>query len=107
FLLLLHCVLSEISPLSLHDALPISHVDHRRPDFNAAGLGADGRQQRERRGKLAGEVMDPKIGPVGAQFLGGNGEVDGLQERIRGDRKSTRLNSSHVKISYAVLCLKK
>src|SRR5690349_22665520 len=25
----------------------------------------------------------------------------------RGDRKSTRLNSSHVEISYAVLCLKK
>src|SRR5690606_25122746 len=25
----------------------------------------------------------------------------------RGDRKSTRLNSSHVKISYAVFCLKK
>src|SRR6266511_920092 len=27
--------------------------------------------------------------------------------RIREDRKSTRLNSSHVKISYAVFCLKK
>src|SRR5690606_42100900 len=27
--------------------------------------------------------------------------------RARLDRKSTRLNSSHVKISYAVLCLKK
>src|SRR5690606_40729445 len=26
---------------------------------------------------------------------------------IYGDRKSTRLNSSHVKISYAVFCLKK
>src|SRR5437870_5849440 len=26
---------------------------------------------------------------------------------IRGDRKSTRLNSSHVAISYAVFCLKK
>src|SRR3989442_3027895 len=25
----------------------------------------------------------------------------------RGDRKSTRLNSSHVRISYAVFCLKK
>src|SRR5690606_41818922 len=25
----------------------------------------------------------------------------------KGDRKSTRLNSSHVKISYAVFCLKK
>src|SRR5436309_4179645 len=28
-------------------------------------------------------------------------------ERLLGDRKSTRLNSSHVKISYAVFCLKK
>src|SRR2546430_11184485 len=27
--------------------------------------------------------------------------------RIRGDRKSTRLNSSHSQISYAVFCLKK
>src|SRR5690606_41516947 len=29
------------------------------------------------------------------------------QRRTRQDRKSTRLNSSHVKISYAVFCLKK
>src|SRR5690606_39992671 len=29
------------------------------------------------------------------------------QQRIPEDRKSTRLNSSHVKISYAVFCLKK
>src|SRR5690349_22161898 len=27
--------------------------------------------------------------------------------RVAGDRKSTRLNSSHVEISYAVFCLKK
>src|SRR5689334_23847934 len=37
---------------------------------------------------------------------------DGLRHRIdrvppRGDRKSTRLNSSHSSISYAVFCLKK
>src|SRR5256885_3280344 len=31
------------------------------------------------------------------------GERDG----VRGDRKSTRLNSSHLVISYAVFCLKK
>src|SRR5699024_12184522 len=40
-------------------------------------------------------------------------EVDGEHwsgfrpERIKQDRKSTRLNSSHVSISYAVFCLKK
>src|SRR5690554_3131073 len=28
-------------------------------------------------------------------------------DQARGDRKSTRLNSSHVRISYAVFCLKK
>src|SRR5690606_39792940 len=30
-----------------------------------------------------------------------------IQQIKKGDRKSTRLNSSHVKISYAVFCLKK
>src|SRR3989442_7769258 len=29
------------------------------------------------------------------------------RRRLPGDRKSTRLNSSHVRISYAVFCLKK
>src|SRR3712207_6864450 len=34
--------------------------------------------------------------------------VDGTEEQIRfADRKSTRLNSSHANISYAVFCLKK
>src|SRR3712207_7750119 len=43
------------------------------------------------------------------------GDVGGLQvqrqhvhgEAVPGDRKSTRLNSSHANISYAVFCLKK
>src|SRR5690606_611048 len=33
--------------------------------------------------------------------------VDHVGRAVDGDRKSTRLNSSHVKISYAVFCLKK
>src|SRR2546427_8661263 len=33
--------------------------------------------------------------------------VDGAAQRIQQDRKSTRLNSSHSQISYAVFCLKK
>src|SRR5690349_24568991 len=36
---------------------------------------------------------------------GGHEEEEGLDRE--GDRKSTRLNSSHVEISYAVFCLKK
>src|SRR5690242_21354665 len=36
---------------------------------------------------------------------GVEGDLD--TDRLRGDRKSTRLNSSHMSISYAVFCLKK
>src|SRR5690554_7163600 len=35
------------------------------------------------------------------------GRVKALLRRVKSDRKSTRLNSSHVRISYAVFCLKK
>src|SRR5690606_42150486 len=38
---------------------------------------------------------------------GGEGEGQRSSDGDGGDRKSTRLNSSHVKISYAVFCLKK
>src|SRR5690554_7236959 len=34
-------------------------------------------------------------------------QADGAPIAANGDRKSTRLNSSHVRISYAVFCLKK
>src|SRR5439155_13571682 len=52
----------------------------------------------------------------GGRSLSGRRRIDGtrrtvVQHRCRqssaGDRKSTRLNSSHVAISYAVFCLKK
>src|SRR6266511_1033665 len=39
-------------------------------------------------------------------FQCGGGSVLPLSGSLFGDRKSTRLNSSHVKISYAVFCLK-
>src|SRR3712207_7355116 len=35
------------------------------------------------------------------------GHVREVPDRVRRDRKSTRLNSSHANISYAVFCLKK
>src|SRR5690606_40986395 len=38
---------------------------------------------------------------------GNTGIAIAYYARIMGDRKSTRLNSSHVKISYAVFCVKK
>src|SRR3712207_7429368 len=38
---------------------------------------------------------------------GGRGELGPTRAAQLGDRKSTRLNSSHANISYAVFCLKK
>src|SRR3712207_6958963 len=45
-----------------------------------------------------------ECGPEGAGDLLGGGDRD---DHERADRKSTRLNSSHANISYAVFCLKK
>src|SRR5690349_24044176 len=50
-------------------------------------------------------VMVPEIKPVPVPMLSPAGRP--LAEKLRSDRKSTRLNSSHVEISYAVFCLKK
>src|SRR3712207_8537474 len=47
-------------------------------------------------------------GKAGGVKLGsGEAEIRQHAEAILGDRKSTRLNSSHANISYAVFCLKK
>src|SRR5690606_41446927 len=45
-------------------------------------------------------LVEEELGQVGAVLAGDAGDE-------RTDRKSTRLNSSHVKNSYAVFCLKK
>src|SRR5690606_39967454 len=64
------------------------------------------------RGHASGEEA-PGEGEVrpGLRPGDGAGQVPGPREAAPGgddpDRKSTRLNSSHVKISYAVFCLKK
>src|SRR5690554_7159364 len=57
-----------------------------------------------------GQVVVAKTG--GGQAMSFLMEANGLKElqkaeALRVDRKSTRLNSSHVRISYAVFCLKK
>src|SRR3989442_2504964 len=53
-------------------------------------------------GRSAGHGKDREqlLNPAAAASLAGGPSA-------RGDRKSTRLNSSHVRISYAVFCLKK
>src|SRR2546426_4829577 len=74
---------TEIYTLSLHDALPISRLHH--------GL---------------------KTTPGNLTLRGDGIEFRSGAERfshrwLYSDRKSTRLNSSHLVISYAVFCLKK
>src|SRR5699024_12324438 len=66
-------------------------------------------------GAVPGDVVGRRPGtrlslgrPAGDAFLG---PLPGVRNEVRHlgdiDRKSTRLNSSHVSISYAVFCLKK
>src|SRR5690606_41272716 len=55
------------------------------------------------------ELTAPVLGMLYLDRLLKEGRWDRLKDRrflIPADRKSTRLNSSHVKISYAVFCLK-
>src|SRR5690242_21348531 len=56
-----------------------------------------------------GEYLEPASSEIiEPDSKGGAGEELGAEVRkIEGDRKSTRLNSSHMSISYAVFCLKK
>src|SRR5690606_39344994 len=75
---------TEIYTLSLHDALPIFALADAIEDARARGLI-----------KAAAQPLTGSISAVSVGIVGGR------------DRKSTRLNSSHVKISYAVFCLKK
>src|SRR3712207_7048948 len=51
-----------------------------------------------------------RVGQVDPSDLGGRERLSREQvtpRAVDGDRKSTRLNSSHANISYAVFCLKK
>src|SRR3712207_7168787 len=57
-----------------------------------------------------GDPEPQLVVPLREQLRGlGRGEQPGDAQEVLllGDRKSTRLNSSHVNISYAVFCLKK
>ncbi len=68
----------------------VAHVDDRGADLDPLGPRADGRQQRERRAELAGEVMHAEVGAVRAELLGGDRELDRLQQRV-GRRSRLRL----------------
>src|SRR3712207_9194455 len=87
---------SNIFTLSLHDALPISLCRAERIR-GVALVGVDLEQR--------AAVDDRAVHRVVALRVVG---VHGVTRiRREADRKSTRLNSSHANISYAVFCLKK
>src|SRR5207253_10706022 len=91
FLICRHTSTNEIYTLSLHDALPIC--------LGMGGYVLRDQRRRDQRQRLkpARKKPSPKAGLSRAS----------LYQLSEGDRKSTRLNSSHVAISYAVFCLKK
>ncbi len=65
----------------------VAHVDHRGADLDPACAGADRREQRERRGQLAREVVDAHECAVDPDLLGGDCELDRLDQRVsRGSR---------------------
>src|SRR5690349_22148951 len=77
---------TEVYTLSLHDALPICARLGLAPLLDGGG------------GQLGRDLVD---------VLLEHAAVRRGEQPVLGDRKSTRLNSSHVEISYAVFCLKK
>src|SRR5207249_11987164 len=87
--------------LSLHDALPISSQS-RAPGANTlASAPSMSSFRRSHRSAPERSMISPT---VNAEKIPSPGPSAGSQRK---DRKSTRLNSSHVSISYAVFCLKK
>src|SRR5690242_21509473 len=87
FFLFTDTTTSELYTLSLHDALPISRV-RATTDGVEAG-------RRQRRPEGVGRAVAARV------------EETEPARVLDLDRKSTRLNSSHMSISYAVFCLKK
>src|SRR5688572_31819818 len=85
---------TDIYTLSLHDALPISAASRRRSSraSRPTCTWIAPRSERARGGAAGASVGDAPARPAA---------------RLPRDRKSTRLNSSHSQISYAVFCLKK
>src|SRR5690606_41710128 len=98
---------TDACPLSLHDALPILKL---REDANAMLAAAQAtREDATHEDNKAENKYDTR--GLEASYLAEaqarQAEEAGIGlARFEADRKSTRLNSSHVKISYAVFCLK-
>src|SRR3712207_7698246 len=86
---------TEIYTLSLHDALPISVNEQCAVALKCVTGVSRG---------LGGATQPKDLPRPRSRPLRGRAK---LRAACRQDRKSTRLNSSHANISYAVFCLKK
>src|SRR5207302_5380014 len=94
---------ADACTLSLHDALPIYGESGGQLGDAGYVVGNAGRAQVLDTQKPVGGLVVHRV-----KMLEGAFEVgEKLEMIVDKDRKSTRLNSSHVKISYAVFCLKK
>src|SRR5699024_11462924 len=87
---------------SLHDALPI----YREEVLGEVVDEGRGRAPRRASVDVPRVVLDPRAEPDLLHHLDVVARPHAEPLRLE-DRKSTRLNSSHVSISYAVFCLKK
>src|SRR3712207_8575678 len=92
---------TEIYTLSLHDALPISWVDSRQL-INACNRQACLYGLNDCEYYLVSWMYERQLDPFNVFCCRMRQQIC-----ICEDRKSTRLNSSHANISYAVFCLKK
>src|SRR5699024_12302379 len=95
---------SQLTTLSLHDALPI-YAPHVLDDDKIAS-----REYIQNKIEQLDNFSNVSIRNERNDVMKQN-YIDALKETFNSDsdqdRKSTRLNSSHVSISYAVFCLKK
>src|SRR5690606_41720892 len=102
-----HAAPTESFALSLHDALPISIASRseetQRPPVRRTSSASPSGASPSIHTTLRSSVT--LIGPCRYSIAGYDSAQDSEASRSLRDRKSTRLNSSHVKISYAVFCL--
>src|SRR5438034_11702143 len=91
---------AEIYTLSLHDALPICLAAQVKAARGKGIVFVTGLET----GSF-GDLVDAWMRETGGRHV--TYEPFAFEALREGDRKSTRLNSSHTVISYAVFCLKK
>src|SRR5699024_12403561 len=98
---------TPLDSLSLHDALPISARSRCAANIAFCGKSGITCYRRFFGHTLLGIVRARRFSKRNAGPPNGYNGKGEHHEKKNADRKSTRLNSSHVSISYAVFCLKK